>query len=771
VPLMSIDAHLALAAVNRAPELKQRSHAHGQGRPGRQTQTVRQQTLGNGTRCWKGDGGFYVQIERCHGVAKKCASVRHDEDKYQRYTDVIKDAIEQFFDRQIPVEVIDVPTLYALEIRIMPEEQHPKYGPASVGKDAELAGAHTVFSKLETKKWPQREVLLQSVREFCRVPISIAMFGRELTAPPGQEGTEVLERHRAVNQACAGTEQLAALRRVEFSCFNDRGTNVTTFTGAGGRADVALYPGTFHLSFPEGSPYDKLTPNTISVPAHLSLLEVTIIASMKKRCTFTIVDHLGRPFGQLPLCLTHRNPRIKPMALTTKHDGKVRLRLGRGVYTVSYDGGTSNPKDWPVVPLAHQIEVHDTDVPQSFAITVQRLRFSCEVILRTRFEEPVSNCPFRIKDSVGDHVSSGLTSDIGVALCEVLAGTYSLELTPGEESPFVATRMELKVNEDASFEPLEKTVLTKVTEVRINLVTPDGEPAPDCVFWLEAQFTPAGGSIRARELKCQADESGVASSTMSLLESYVFRVKPTGKAAEYMPQHFVFQTDRREVTIVVARSIFGTITEDKIALVVDTSGSMQVYLDDIKIALNGVLTEQLFQSKKQFNIVSYTQRSLAFRPAIVDCTQENLEDAMRFCDAFEAGGGSELLKCMEHAFNYSDLDAMYIVTDGKTEMKEHFLNQVRSMYFTHPKRPKLHVIGINCVPRRMTWQGLQAIALLTQGTFRPVCLEQACIDAAPPPAMFADSMQFSGVDLAPAFAEVAEGGSEEDENTDAYESP
>merc|ERR1711879_125929 len=197
-----------------------------------------------------------------------------------------------------------------------------------------------------------------------------------------------------------------------------------------------------------------------------------------------------------------------------------------------------------------------------------------------------------------------------------------------------------------------------------------------------------------------------------------------------MPQHFVFQTDRREVTIVVARSIFGTIAEDNVALVIDTSGSMQVYLDDIKTALNAVITEQLFHSKKQFNIVSYTGKSFAFRRDLVDASQENLEDAMRFCDAFEAGGGSELLKSMEHAFQFANLEAMYIVTDGKTEMKDQFLNQVRAMYFTHPRRPKLHTIGINCVPRRLTWQGLTAVALLTQATFRPVCLEQAAIDAA-----------------------------------------
>jgi len=674
---------------------------------------------------------------------------------------MVHDAIRNYFDDQIHVELLNVATLYALEIRVMPEELHPRYQPACVGKDAELAGGFTVFSKIESKKWPQRDVLIRAVQEFCRVPVRIAMLGRELKASTSPEAPEVREVHRAVNQDPGGIETLVPLRRVEFRCTSERGMSTELFTGADGKVDVPLFPGVFRLNFMEGSGYDKLMPNSITVPAHLSMLEVTITASMKKKCTFSILDHLDRPFANFSLCLVHRDPRVAPLTLKTKMDGKCRGRLGRGVYTASYDGGSSHENDWPIARFAEEVEVHDTDIPQFFRISVRRVRFTCEVILRTRFMEPVSNCPFKVKDAQSNLLYAGISSDIGVAACDLPVGSYTIQLTPTEDLPFVATTIELHVKDDGTFEPLEKTVQTKTTDVSINLVTPDGEPAPDCLFYLEAQFVQSGA--RKREMKCHANEVGVAIATMGLLEPYIFKVKSMGKAAEYMPQHFVFQTDRREVTIVVARSIFGSITEDKVALVIDTSGSMQVYLEDVKVALNSVITEQLFQSKKQFNIVTYTNKSMAFRTELVDSTQENLEDAMRFCDAFEAGGGSELGKAMQHAFQFANIEAMYIVTDGKTEMKDQFLNQVRSMYFAHPKRPKLHTIGINCVPRRMTWQGLQAVALLTQATFRPVCLEQAAIDAAPPPALCGDSTQWSGVDLAPATSGLPEGPTDEDE--------
>jgi hypothetical protein len=430
-----------------------------------------------------------------------------------------------------------------------------------------------------------------------------------------------------------------------------------------------------------------------------------------------------------------------------------------------------------VAPFTEEVEIHDTDIPEFFRISVERTRFTCEVMLRTRFEEPASRCSFNVKNQKGIVVSSGTSSDIGIVACDLSVGHYTLQLTPNERSPFVAATIELRVNDDGSFDPVEKTVQTKTTDVAINLVTPDGEPAPDCLFHLEAQFAQSGAMARTREMKCQADEAGVAIATMSMLEPYIFKVKPAAKAAEYMPQQFYFQTDRRDVTIVVARSIFGYIAEDSVALIIDTSGSMQVYMDDVKIALNKVITEQFFNTGKSFNIVTYTDKTLAFRRDLVQSSQENLEDAMRFCDAFEAGGGSRLSRAMQHAFQFANLEAMYILTDGKAEMKDAFLNQVRSMYFSHPKRPKLHTIGINCIPRRHTWQGLQAVALLTQATFRPVCLEQANVDAAPPPALLCESLQMSGVDLAHGLAGPIEGHTDEDDvpvsadDEDEYDSP
>mmetsp|Transcript_148439 Transcript_148439/g.262024 ORF Transcript_148439/g.262024 Transcript_148439/m.262024 type:complete len:792 (-) Transcript_148439:106-2481(-) len=709
---------------------------------GREDRGTRQVATSVQRPTWQ-DRGFYIQIERCAGV-ESTQSVRHDEEKYVKYSLSLRDGIDRFFDSQIPVEIVNVTTLYAMEVRVMPEECHPRNGRTIVAQDAHVAGGHAVFSKIESKKWPKLENVIKALQEFCRIPVRITALGRELKAAATPESSHSREVHRAVNgHDPGGAESLAPLRRVVFHCTHTRGEDIELHTSAEGKVEMTLFPGNFTFSFQEGSEYDKLNPSTLVVPARFSAIQATITASMKKKCTLFIVDHLNRPFPLFPLRLTHRDPKVQPVVVRTKVDGKCRARLGRGFYMAEY-AGDDEVEHWPVTPLAQQLEVHDTDVPQFFRVNVRRVRFTCEIMLRTRFEEPAANCPFRVKSLKNMTICTGVSTDIGLAICDVPSGQYTMKLEPPEELPYVQMSFDVNVFEDGTFQPLECKVQTKVTDVKINLVTPDGEPAPDCVFYLEPQFLEAGVMGRAREMRCHADEKGVAIATMGLLEPYIFRVKATNKAAEYMPQQFVFQTSRRDITAVVARSIFGPIHEDRVALVIDTSGSMQAYLDDVKVAVNSVITQQFYKSKKLFNILTYTSKSAAFRPDLVDCSQLNVEDAMRFCDAMEAGGSSEMLRSIEHAFRFPTLEALYVVTDGKCDLKDEFLNQLRALFFTHPKRPKVNTIGINCIPQRLTWQGLQAMALLTQGKFRAVCLEQSAIDVAARPAGFGeDSVGFS----------------------------
>jgi len=371
--------------------------------------------------------------------------------------------------------------------------------------------------------------------------------------------------------------------------------------------------------------------------------------------------------------------------------------------------------------------VEQTDVPQIFKLTVYRVKVEISVMLETRFKEPVLGCPFSIRRPNVQHpIARGVTTDIGLARADILPGKYEFHLESTENCPYVAQEIELLTEEDGSFSPTKVQVATKVVDVAIFLITPDGEPASNCSFSLEPNFPEPGPGMQ-KETMLFTDEAGVATIRMGLLEPHSFRIKEAEKGAqEYMAQMFIFQTDRRTVTAVVARSIFGSILEDNIALVLDASGSMGCYLDEIRKALYSVLFKQCHGSDKLFNIIAYTSKPVPWRPALCAANvPENIADALRFVSQLCSGGGTDLFHALEHAFRSSPtLDAVYLISDGKQDINDHFVHKVEQLYASHPNRPKVNTITLNCVPRRRGWRYMQQLSILSRGVFRGVCLEQ-----------------------------------------------
>eukprot|EP00811_Abedinium_folium_P010248 NODE_1947_length_2329_cov_3.673025.p1 GENE.NODE_1947_length_2329_cov_3.673025~~NODE_1947_length_2329_cov_3.673025.p1 ORF type:complete len:505 (+),score=137.59 NODE_1947_length_2329_cov_3.673025:678-2192(+) len=398
-----------------------------------------------------------------------------------------------------------------------------------------------------------------------------------------------------------------------------------------------------------------------------------------------------------------------------------------------------------------------------FRVVVVRTRFTVEVLLRTRFEEPVPACPYSVRTVNGDLVCEGCSSRLGVVCCDVPRGTFELRLDPPESLPFVATAVELRVHPDASFSPLEARVSTKTTLVEVMLVTPDGEPAPDCVFHLKSLFQassagtaesssasdsrPPSTARAVHEMRLRSNGEGVAIANLGMLEPYTFEVKPTGKADEYMPQRFAFQVDRKNVMMAVARSIFGKIQEERLCFLIDVSCSMQSYLWDVRVALQQLLVQQLHGTSKKFNLMAFSQNVELFRRSLVESSTQNVEDGMAFCDTMVAGGTTEIVTGMTRALKLPSVEVVYLVTDGKSELKSEALEKIRQLHLSAPTQPRVRTIGINCIPRRAAWRGLEAAAELTEGSFRPVCLEQDLDTVATRPTGLYGAL--SGLDLSP----------------------
>eukprot|EP00931_Biecheleriopsis_adriatica_P054892 TRINITY_DN32345_c0_g1_i2.p1 TRINITY_DN32345_c0_g1~~TRINITY_DN32345_c0_g1_i2.p1 ORF type:complete len:783 (+),score=155.47 TRINITY_DN32345_c0_g1_i2:44-2392(+) len=680
-----------------------------------------------GGSAWAGVS-FYLQIERCHGVSEHTVSVRLDEELYVQKSEALKAGINDFFEGAFEVVTMDVPTLYACEVRVMPEQCHPRHGRKVFAEDAVANGGETIFAKTVTKKWPKVQDICAQLQDFMRIPLTIQLLANEQNnRRVGKDGSLPREVRGAMNSGHQGDVQQGPtpLDHANFRILHSSGQELELKTDAEGRTEVVLHPGTFELRCEEGSDYDRLVPSTIQVPFTFKRFEFCITALMKKQCTFQVVDHLNRPFPRFPLKLTARDSNSQPVSLMTKANGRARGRVGMGVHIATYES-SEEPSSWPIANLAQELEVKDIQEPQLFRICVHRVRHPCDIVIRTRCDEPVRQCPFTIRSSEGKLpkvIASGITTELGVANCDLPVGKLHFSLEPGHLSPFVNTQFDIQVNELGDFLPNRFQVDTKSAEVDIHLVTPDGETASFCKFSLWPKFTEAGS--RVLEVVCRTDANGVATATLCLLEPYVFRIKGSGPSgAEYMSQEFAFVTDRRAVTVVVARSVLCEIPEENVVFLVDGSGSMQAYLQDVKAALNLALIQQFHKTTKRFNVVSFTEGQVEFRHELVESSQSNVEDAMRFCEYMKAGGMSNLSAALRRAYRFKKVQAVYLITDGKCEVNEEVMTHLKIAYLGHPLRPKLHTVGINCVPGRLSHRALQSLADMTQGNFRAVCLEQ-----------------------------------------------
>lgn len=666
---------------------------------------------------------FYVQIERCAGVPKQSCSVRLEEEVYLQKAQALKESIDHFFEGALEVCILDVPTLYALEVRVMRESLHPRHGTPVFAKEAMAQGAQTLFSKVACKKWPRAADLCARLQEFCRIPVVIRLLCKEQPQGVRKDSSLPLEVQHAMNsqrRSPGHVDELLPLDHATFRALHSTGKEILFSTDAEGCSQEVLHPGRFELRCDPKGTYDRLDPWSIEVPSTFVPLEFTVVAKMKKRCTFQVVDHLNRPYGHFPLRIAPKDGFTDGLATVTKATGQAKGRLGLGLHVASYQS-EEEVAQWPVEPLAQDLEVQDIDAHQFFRIIVKRVRFACEFLLRSRFDEPVRRCPFVVKSSTGSVVARGISSELGVASVELPMGTMTLQLEPEATSAFVATSFEVKVNEQGDFMPLRQEVETKSVNVHFSLITPDGEPAPHCDFELKPRFAPDGTAAEALSLR--SDGSGGVTVALALLEPYVFSVRPQ-MGSEYMPQEFAFLTDRQSLTVVVARSVLGTIKEENVVFLLDVSGSMQVYLEDVKSAVNLALVQQFHRTRRRFNLVTFTEYQIEFRSQLVPATPENLEEAMRFCQHTQAGGGSYLAPAVRDAFRFQDAEAIVVITDGKAEVSEEVLTQVKVGYLKHPLRAKIHTVGINCVPGRTKQRVLQGLAQLTQGSFRSVCLEQ-----------------------------------------------
>ncbi|CAH8660487.1 unnamed protein product [Schistosoma haematobium] len=136
-----------------------------------------------------------------------------------------------------------------------------------------------------------------------------------------------------------------------------------------------------------------------------------------------------------------------------------------------------------------------------------------------------------------------------------------------------------------------------------------------------------------------------------------------------------------------SRKYFGLICEECIVILIDTSGSMDAHLNEIKTYLKLLIWEQLHKNKVFFNMVSFSSTLLEWQASgVVMADEIYCHDAIAWIDQLKATGGTctgEAILCglnhlqimnssnikEMHDVNFNEMSkGIYLITDGKPDV-------------------------------------------------------------------------------------------------------
>uniref|UniRef100_H2YZH2 VWFA domain-containing protein n=1 Tax=Ciona savignyi TaxID=51511 RepID=H2YZH2_CIOSA len=143
-----------------------------------------------------------------------------------------------------------------------------------------------------------------------------------------------------------------------------------------------------------------------------------------------------------------------------------------------------------------------------------------------------------------------------------------------------------------------------------------------------------------------------------------------------------------------SRKIFGTILEDNVVILIDTSGSMGYNMEELKKSMTSLIWEQLNSNKIAFNLVAFSNTSRQWQSSLTESNQSACHDAAQWVAALKAHGGSATLEALQVALSEQEADAVYLLTDGKPDSSIKLtLSEANSL---NTRKIPIHTISFNC---------------------------------------------------------------------------
>nr|XP_039272786.1 von Willebrand factor A domain-containing protein 3B-like isoform X1 [Styela clava] len=160
-----------------------------------------------------------------------------------------------------------------------------------------------------------------------------------------------------------------------------------------------------------------------------------------------------------------------------------------------------------------------------------------------------------------------------------------------------------------------------------------------------------------------------------------------------------------------SREVFGSILEERIYFVIDTSHSMGENLPVLKEKLMQLFQEQL-RHKSEFNLVKFETKASSWKPRLEEVTEDSLQKAWHWVRNLEPGGSTNTLAALRIALSDPNTEGIYLLTDGRPDQPLHcVLSQIQLR-----KPVPIHTISFNCNDAEAN-QFLHQLALDTGGRY------------------------------------------------------
>lgn len=164
-----------------------------------------------------------------------------------------------------------------------------------------------------------------------------------------------------------------------------------------------------------------------------------------------------------------------------------------------------------------------------------------------------------------------------------------------------------------------------------------------------------------------------------------------------------------------SRRLFGAILESKVCILLDTSGSMGPYLQQVKTELTLLIWEQLRKHCDSFNLLSFAEGLQAWQDTLVETTDTACHEAMQWVTHLHAQGSTSVLQALLKAFSFPDVEALYLLTDGKPDTSRRLI--LREVQRLKEKNDvKVHAISLSCSDRAAV-NFLRDLASFTGGRY------------------------------------------------------